>query len=384
MLRLTVLRCSIRMRQPASGFSAWRYFATSNQSNGEKEKYRCLEYREYGVPSDVLRMELGELSTMEEQSVMIKMLMAPLNPADINQIEGMYPIKPPLPAVAGNEGVGEVIAVGNQVTSLQVGDRVIPAKAGWGTWRTRAIAHSNELLKVSKDLNPMDAACLSVNPCTAYRMLKDFVDLNPGDVVLQAAATSAVGQTVIQLCKLWDVATVNVVRDRPLWDETENFLKDLGATDVVTEKTLQNPRELAKVIRKASEAVSGTSEATATSAKLALNCVGGKTASDMMRMLGKGGVMVTYGGMSKESMPIPVGPFIFKDIQLRGFWMSDWSIRHNGTDERQVMLDEITDMYINGKLKGYYQQFDFDDFEKALKAAKEPFKLSKTILKFDN
>ena len=61
------------------------------------------------------------------------MLMAPINPADINMIEGTYPTLPPLPAVGGSEGVGIVEAVGDGVTSLKPNDYVIPARAGFGS-----------------------------------------------------------------------------------------------------------------------------------------------------------------------------------------------------------------------------------------------------------
>lgn len=56
---------------------------------------------------------------------------------------------------------------------------------------------------------------LNVNPCTAYRMLKDFVSLKAGDTVIQNGGNSAVGQMVIQLCKVWNYKSVSVVRDRP-------------------------------------------------------------------------------------------------------------------------------------------------------------------------
>lgn len=78
----------------------------------------------------------------------MKWLLAPVNPADINTIQGKYPSKPPLPAIPGNEGVGEVIAVGANVKALTVGDRVIPNGVNLGTWRTHAIYHSKELMKV--------------------------------------------------------------------------------------------------------------------------------------------------------------------------------------------------------------------------------------------
>jgi NADPH:quinone reductase-like Zn-dependent oxidoreductase len=50
--------------------------------------------------------------------MLIRPIQAPVNPSDINQIEGKYPIKPSLPAVAGNEGVGVVRSVGSQVCSV--------------------------------------------------------------------------------------------------------------------------------------------------------------------------------------------------------------------------------------------------------------------------
>jgi trans-2-enoyl-CoA reductase len=96
----------------------------------------------------------------------------------------VYPKKPPLPAVGGNEGVGEVIAVGPNVSRFRVGDRVIPAFATWGTWRSHAIGSENQFLRVSSELSVESAASIAVNPCTAYRMLSDFVTLAPGATYL--------------------------------------------------------------------------------------------------------------------------------------------------------------------------------------------------------
>ena len=73
-----------------------------------------------------------------------------MNPADINTIQGKYPSKPPLPAVPGNEGVGEVIAVGTGVQNLKVGDRVVPNASNLGTWRTEGNYKSEDLMKVSQ------------------------------------------------------------------------------------------------------------------------------------------------------------------------------------------------------------------------------------------
>ena len=74
---------------------------------------------------------------------------------------------------------------------------------------------TKNICQINKMMNSVEASMLNVNPCTAYRMLKDFICLRAGDTVIQNGGNSAVGQMVIQLCKLWGVKTVNIVRNRP-------------------------------------------------------------------------------------------------------------------------------------------------------------------------
>jgi len=138
---------------------------------------------------------------------------SPVNPADINVLQGMYPIRPPLPATGGGEGVAEIIAAGEE-SDLQVGDWVVPDMPSSGTWRTHLVAHQDFWIKVRNDIPVVLAATLQINPSTAYRMLKDFVNLSPGDWVIQNGANSGVGQAAIQIAKSMGVKTVNIVRDR--------------------------------------------------------------------------------------------------------------------------------------------------------------------------
>lgn len=59
--------------------------------------------------------------------------------------------------------------------------------------------------------------------------------------------------------------------------------------------------------------------------KLGLNCVGGPNALEMLRHLENNGTMVTYGGMSREPVTIPTSALIFKNLKIKGFWMTRWS-----------------------------------------------------------
>ncbi|KAM3727738.1 Enoyl-[acyl-carrier-protein] reductase [Dirofilaria immitis] len=281
-----------------------------------------LMYGNYGHPPDVLQLTEKEVDKIGADEVRIRWMGAPINPSDINQLQGLYPIKPSLPAVGGNEGFGEVEEVGNQVTTFHIGDWVVPGSSGVGSWRTVGKHRERDLFKIAKDLPFDSAATLQINPPTAYRMLKDFVDLKAGDLVVQNGANSNVGRCVIQLCKLWDIRTINVVRNRENLNALVRELKEIGADEVFTEEEMKKE-----------------SKNIAKSAQLALNCVGGRSALMLSTCLSMKGVMVTYGGMSKKPVEVPTGPLIFNDIKLVGFWISHWYATRN--DKKNANFDEV-------------------------------------------
>lgn len=312
-----------------------------------------LIYSEYGDPMKVVQKCKDDIPHIKENQVLIKMIAAPVNPADINTIQGKYPSRPTLPAVPGNEGVGEIVKVGSDVEHLKSGDHVVPLSNALGTWRTHMILNSQLLLKVPKDLGIIEAATLTVNPCTAYRMLTDFTELKTDDVVIQNGANSACGQNVIQIAKAWGVKTVNVIRDRPNLKELVDFLKSLGATEVLTEEELRTT-DLFKSKRLPKP-------------RLGLNCVGGKSALEVMRHLANGSPIVTYGGMSREPVTVPTSALIFKDIQVRGFWMTEWSNKNAKNTQRFDMFEKIISLMKDGKLHGpAYKMVAFDQFQEAL------------------
>nr|KAG5686271.1 hypothetical protein BaRGS_028874 [Batillaria attramentaria] len=300
------------------------------------------------------------------------MLMAPINPSDINMVEGTYFIRPPLPAIVGNEGVGEVVEAGTAVKGLRPGDWVNPADSGWGTWRTFAVCGENDLSKVANDIPVLGAATLIVNPCTAYRMLKDYVALKPGDVVMQNGANSAVGQAVIQLAREWKFTTVNIVRNRPDLDGLVSSLKALGANHVITDEFCRSSD-----MKSFMQSLPGKP-------KLALNCVGGKSATELLRNLGQKGVMVTYGGMSRQPVTVPTGTLIFKEVQVLGYWNTEWNKDHRDSPAKEEMISELCDLMRRRKfLPPESDIFSLDMYKEAVRAATEGFKPKKVVLKID-
>jgi len=312
---------------------------------------KALIYSDYGQPSDVLKLHAHSISPAYGSDIVVRFLAAPINPADINQIEGVYPPKPemtiklgtPTPvAVPGNEGLVEVVAVGADVESFRPGDRAIMKHAAFGTWRTHAVASDENLLKIPeqfRDLGVVSAATVSVNPCTAYRMLKDFVPLERGDWFVQNGGNSGVGRAAIQLSRLWGLKSISIVRNRPEIDELKQELEALGADLVVTERELAD-----RAFRKETKRLTGGK-----GIKLGLNCVGGKATTEMIHHMAQGGQVVTYGAMAKQPVTLSASSLIFRDMHLHGFWVSRWSDAN--PEAKRQMVEEILGMIQRGELK---------------------------------
>lgn len=328
-----------------------------------------LVYRQHGDPNNVIQLEEYKLKeSLDSDEVLVKMLAAPMNPADILMIQGSYALKPTFPAYGGNEGVGVVTDMGSGVKSLKIGSWVIPILPGWGTWRTYAIEKESKFLEIDNDIPLLSAATMAVNPCTAYRMLKDFEELKSGDSVIQNGANSGVGQAVIQIAKQKGVHTINVVRQRPDFDEIKEYLISLGADCVVTEEDVRSEamEEIFKTIPKP---------------KLALDCVGGQSSTSLMSQLSNKGTLVIYGAMSKQPVTLTIGDVVFKDIRTRGYWMSQWTKNNTYSSERVAMFKDISTMIKNGTLKlPICETIQFKNYVSAINNSMKPLSTKKQIL----
>lgn len=360
------------------------------------EQAKALIFSKHGEPQDVLRLHTHSISPAHSNLVTIRFLTSPINPADINQIQGLYPSKPtfttslgtPEPvAVGGNEGVAEVVGTGEKIKGLKKGDWVVVKKQSFGTWRTHAQTTKDLLLKIEdkSGVTPVQVGTVSVNPCTAYRMLRDFPEggLNEGDWFIQNGANSGVGRAAIQLGKLWGYKSINVVRDRPKeeLDPLKRELEGLGANAVITDKELEGK----EIKDRVAEWTNGGRE----KIRLGLNCVGGKMVNSMAKLLTPGSSLVTYGGMSKQPVTLPTGLLIFKNLKFEGFWMSNWSDRF--PDEKIRTIRELLQLYREGKFKDTKVEevkWDWDTpadpLIKAVSGTLEGYRKGKGVFMFGN
>ncbi|KAF2115681.1 enoyl-acyl-carrier-proteinreductase 1 mitochondrial precursor [Lophiotrema nucula] len=325
------------------------------------EQAKALTFPSYGEPPSVLSLHTHSISPPHGDLLTLRFLASPINPADINQIQGVYLSKPTWTtslgtkdeiAVAGNEGVAEVIALGEgaKKDGWKRGDWCLMKGPGFGTWRTHASASTDQIVKleegVREGITAIQAGTVSINPCTAYRMLKDFVELKEGEWFVQNGANSGVGRAAIQLGKAWGLKSINIIRARENDKEKEDALKqslyDVGADVVITDAELQSQgiKDMSK------EWTNGGRE----KIRLALNCVNGKAATAMAKLLSSGGAhFVTYGAMSKQPLTIPASMLIFKDIHFDGFWVSKWAERN--PEEKKTTVEDVLNMIRKGQFK---------------------------------
>ena len=143
--------------------------------------------------------------------VLIGVEFSPLNQSDLLLARGIYGTRPVLPTVIGNEGVGTVLAVGPGVQNVKLGDRVLAPLSSF-TWREQMVISANGLFALPANADPQQLAMLAINPPTAALLLSEYVQLKPGDWVVQNSANSGVGRWVIAFAKTRGVKTVNIVR----------------------------------------------------------------------------------------------------------------------------------------------------------------------------
>jgi trans-2-enoyl-CoA reductase len=261
----------------------------------------------------------------------VKMRAAPINPADLNQIEGKYPIRPELPATPGFEGAGVVVDIARGASNVPAGALVI-LPHNIGTWRDAVAVKADELVVVPKGIEPVHAAMLKINPMTAWRLLHDYVDLKKGDWLIQNAANSAAGRAVIQIAHELGYRSVNVVRRGELIDE----LRAEGGDVVLVDG--ENLRDEVK-------AATGGAPI-----RLGLNAVGGDSALRLANCLAPGSTLVTFGAMGLQPLKIPNGLLIFKDLRFRGIWINKWY--DNATpQERLNAFQALFEMAKRGLLK---------------------------------
>jgi trans-2-enoyl-CoA reductase len=203
---------------------------------------------------------------------------------------------------------------------------------------------------------------LSVNPLSAWAMLGEFAGLQEDDWIVQNAANSAVGRSVIQIARSRGLKTLNVVR-RP---EVVEELKALGA-DVVVLEDVDLRADVEKFCHSARP-------------QLALNAVGGASALNLANALADGGTLVTYGAMGRQPLKIPNGLLIFRRLTFHGFWLRSW-LEVTSRAKRAEIIASLASLSMAGKLTmPVHRLFPLEELVAAVEEAGAESRAGKVLL----
>ncbi|GAA1976539.1 zinc-binding dehydrogenase [Nocardioides panacihumi] len=322
---------------------------------------RAIVHESFGEPSDVLTVRDVPTPEPGPREVRVRTLASPIHNHDLWTVRGSYGYKPDLPARAGTEAVGLVDALGEDVTGLQIGQRVVTGGT-FGAWADYFVAKAGALLPVPDGLPDETAAQLVAMPFSAISLL-DSLDLQPGDWLAQNAANGAVGRLVAQLGRARGIEVLGLVRRT----DGVDGLRALGVDKVVATDS-DDWRDRARKITDGAPV------------RVGVDSVGGSATGDILSLLAEHGTLVVFGAMASPTMQIPSGDVIFKDVTVKGFWGSRVSAAM-AADKRAALMAELYERIASGSLTlPVDATYSFDQIADAARASLAPGRTGKILL----
>ena len=319
---------------------------------------RSVLHATFGEPADVLAAADSPTPEPGPGQARVRMLLSPIHNHDVWTVRGQYGYKPTLPAIAGSEAMGVVDALGEGVDNVTIGQRVTTAGAR-GAWAEYFTVPANSLVPVPDNIDDATAAQLVAMPLSAL-MLLETLGVAEGDWVVQNAANGAVGKALAMLARARGIHVLNLVR-------REEGVEEMAAQGIGN--TVCTMHEGWKST--ARDLMGGARP------KAAVDSVGGPASGVLCSLLGENGLLVSFGSMTGESMQIPSGELIFKQITVKGFWGTPASKALSSQDRRRLM-GELLQRAASGELQlPVAATYGFDAIGDAIRDSLVPGRASK-------
>ena len=249
----------------------------------EERDVRAIRIESNGGP-EVLNVQDVAPPTPAADQVLVEVAAAGVNFIDIYQRDGTYPLD--LPTVLGLEGAGTVVAVGDEVTDRQVGDRV-----AWcdtlGSYADQVAVAADRTVVVPADIDPGVAAAVMLQGMTAHYLTHSTYTLGRDDTALVYAAAGGVGRTLVQLAKRRGARVLACTST----EAKAQDVRSLGADEIVFYRDVDVPDTVA-------ELTDGHG------VDVVYDSVGQATFDDSLSCLKPRGLMVLYGASSGPVPPV--------------------------------------------------------------------------------
>ena len=333
-------------------------------------------------PTRVVKIEDTEVPKINPHEVLIKVESASYNYDDLWAIWG-EPIKVPMPHISGTDIAGTIIEVGENVTSLKKGDRVVShanlscrickmCTSGreydcekrmvwgfqtgplWGGYCQFTHLPEVNVVKIDDNVAFDDAAAISMVGMTSWHMLIGRANIKPGQTVLIMGGTSGVGMVGIQIAKLYNCNVIATAGNKEKMDKC----LELGADEVVNHRESEwykKVRELTK--RKGVDVI--------------FEHIGKTMFPQEVSLLKMGGVLVSTGSTTGYDSNIDLRYLFFRGITLMG-----------STQGTKAELEEVLNWTAKGKLKPLISTIlPFNDMVKGHVMMANGEQIGKTITK---
>jgi len=322
---------------------------------------RALVCNEYGPP-ELLQIEQLQNPLAGDGEVLVDVAAAGINFPDVLAIAGKYQVKTPLPFVPGNEAAGTIIALGDGVTRLSVGDKVVFNSKG-GAFAEQCVADQNTTMPMPDGLSFEQAAGFTVTYGTSYHALKQSADLKAGETVLVLGAAGGVGITAVEIAKAMGARVIAAAST----DEKLEFAKEAGADELIN-YSRQSLKETVK------ELTGGNG------ADVVYDPVGGELAEQAFRATAWHGRYLVIGFACGDIPAFSANIALLKEASIIGVWWGTWAAKNPKLQVRN--MQELALMIKDGILTPRVtESHRLEDFRQAFAAITERRARGKVILR---
>lgn len=325
---------------------------------------RALVVHEHG-PIENLKLEEFPEPRPGPREVLIDVHAASVNFPDLLVIGGTYQRLPPTPFVPGKDLAGVVAAVGDEVDSLEPGDRVM-AQVEYGAYAQRAVAAAGNCYRMPPAMSFAEGAAMGLVYLTAHLALVERAGLKPGETVLVTGAAGGVGLAAVQTAKALGATVVAAVSS----EEKAAVARASGADHVV----FTDVPDLRENFRRQVRAAIGER-----GVDVVIESVGGDVFDASLRTIAWCGRLVIVGFAGGRIPEVKAGYLLVKNIALIGLQASDYRDRTPGKVQRAQQ--ELFAFYEQGRIKPrVMERFPLEAYREALAVVRDRHVIGKVVL----
>jgi NADPH2:quinone reductase len=307
---------------------------------------RAVVCNELGPP-ELLRVEERPDPEPRSGQVVVDVEAAGVNYVDALFVAGQYQIKPPVPFVPGTESAGVVSSVGEGVSDLKVGQRVL-VSAGLGGFATKVAAAAPSVTVIPDVLDAARAATFTQSYSTCLYALRSRAGASPGESVLVLGAGGGVGLAAIGVARALGCRVLGVA-------STES--KRAAALGAGAEAVIDPARES---VKDAARAWAG-----GTGVDVVIDPVGGALAEPSLRALGDRGRYCVIGFAAGDIPSIPLNQVLLRNRTVVGIDWGIWAMQH--PDDQRALLGDLLAMVAGGHIDPVRpNEYALDDVARAL------------------